>query len=265
MNQYALKQKESSQSLNSRIDAHKKHADKDITDWILQLVRPQPNESILDVGCGNGNQALKYARCGAQVVGVDISDELLKEATNQAFKEQLENAFFYKWDMNKSPTNGYKNFDKISSCFSIYYADDINMTLSHLKKMLKPFGKLFIIAPTELNAMNFMQMHWTINHLDVDEMAIKRTSRAKDEVIPILKELFKYVDVHAFKNKLVFDDVYEFMEYYCATPLFMGSVKDTTKLEAEYKSNVERYIGRQIKARGEYSIYKESYGIIAGD
>ena len=47
---------------------------------VLDLLNPQPGERILDLGCGDGALTEKIAATGAEVVGVDASDEMLAAA-----------------------------------------------------------------------------------------------------------------------------------------------------------------------------------------
>lgn len=42
---------------------------------------------VLDAGCGQGTQALRLARLGHRVIGVDVSDELLRDARRAAADE----------------------------------------------------------------------------------------------------------------------------------------------------------------------------------
>lgn len=45
---------------------------------------------VLDAGCGQGTQAIRLARAGYHVAGVDIADDLLDQATTDLSKESPE-------------------------------------------------------------------------------------------------------------------------------------------------------------------------------
>ena len=47
---------------------------------ILQLLDPQPNEWVLDLGCGTGHLTAEIAKTGASVVGIDQSPEMVSKA-----------------------------------------------------------------------------------------------------------------------------------------------------------------------------------------
>lgn len=49
-------------------------------DLVSGWLRPQPGESILDLGCGTGHLTSKIHETGAQIVGLDSSPEMIAEA-----------------------------------------------------------------------------------------------------------------------------------------------------------------------------------------
>src|SRR5438128_1835885 len=52
-----------------------------------------PGERVLDVACGTGNAAIRAARAGAEVVGVDLTPELLTAAQQNASEAGVEVAW----------------------------------------------------------------------------------------------------------------------------------------------------------------------------
>ncbi len=49
-------------------------------DDLLDLLDPQPDEQILDLGCGTGRHAAQIAARGARVIGMDADPEMLDKA-----------------------------------------------------------------------------------------------------------------------------------------------------------------------------------------
>ncbi len=47
---------------------------------LLQILNPQPNERILDLGCGTGQLTAKIAEAGAEVIGIDSASEMIEQA-----------------------------------------------------------------------------------------------------------------------------------------------------------------------------------------
>lgn len=56
----------------------------------LQMLRPRGGERVLDLACGWGRHALELSRRGFEVVGVDISSDLLEIAAGEAEMRQLD-------------------------------------------------------------------------------------------------------------------------------------------------------------------------------
>lgn len=62
-------------------------------DFILSETGVESGARVLDVGCGPGRHALELARRGGDVVGIDISDEFIRLATDAAAAEGLSARF----------------------------------------------------------------------------------------------------------------------------------------------------------------------------
>ncbi|MCK4831249.1 MAG: class I SAM-dependent methyltransferase, partial [Anaerolineales bacterium] len=62
-------------------------------DFIERVIGRHRSRRILDVGCGTGRHALELARRGHQVVGIDLSEEMLAKGRVAAAEENLDLAF----------------------------------------------------------------------------------------------------------------------------------------------------------------------------
>jgi len=83
----------------------------------LMLLDPQPGERIADMFCGVGNFALAIARSGAEVVGVEGSEELVRRAAQNAEMNGLSaSASFVAKDLYRGtggPLTGLGRFDRM--------------------------------------------------------------------------------------------------------------------------------------------------------
>jgi arsenite methyltransferase len=55
----------------------------------------QPQDVVLDIGCGTGSLALRLAPCAASVHGLDISGEMIRIARGKAEAQQVANVQFH--------------------------------------------------------------------------------------------------------------------------------------------------------------------------
>jgi SAM-dependent methyltransferase len=62
-------------------------------DRAIMMLRPEGGERVLDLACGIGRHSLELRRRGFEVVGVDISPDLLEMAERSAAEENLEVSF----------------------------------------------------------------------------------------------------------------------------------------------------------------------------
>jgi len=59
---------------------------------VLDLLQPQPGERILDLGCGDGVLTQKLVSDGAEVVGVDSSEDMIAAARQRGLDARLMDA-----------------------------------------------------------------------------------------------------------------------------------------------------------------------------
>lgn len=62
---------------------------KNEVDFLIDQLKLQGNEKILDLVCGYGRHSLELARRGYDVTGIDITSEYIEYAAEQAEKEGL--------------------------------------------------------------------------------------------------------------------------------------------------------------------------------
>jgi SAM-dependent methyltransferase len=77
---------------------------------------------VLDLGCGDGTTALPAARRGADVLGVDISRNLVEAGDRRASAERLTNARFQEGDASNLHDLQDRSFDLVVSIFGAMFA-----------------------------------------------------------------------------------------------------------------------------------------------
>ena len=110
---------------------------------ILAEVPLQPGHTILDLGCGIGDQARELASRGCKVIGLDGNQELI----NAAILEQPPNCEFLAYDLRNAPNPGIR-VDGIWSSFLAAYFTNLVEALRRWAPALSPGGW---IAITEID------------------------------------------------------------------------------------------------------------------
>jgi SAM-dependent methyltransferase len=99
---------------------------------------------VLDVACGTGAVALRAARAGAGVVGIDISTDQLAKAREAAAAEGL-TIRFEEGDCQELPF-GDAEFGAVVSTFGAVFALDHERTAAELARVCRSGGRLALTA-----------------------------------------------------------------------------------------------------------------------
>ncbi len=77
---------------------------------------------VLDLGCGDGTTALPAAALGADVLGVDIAENLVEAGNRRAREQKLSNCTFQEGDATNLQHLEDKSFDLVVSIFGAMFA-----------------------------------------------------------------------------------------------------------------------------------------------
>lgn len=156
----------------------------------------KPGMKVLDYGCGHGMHAILPAKLGAEVYGVDVSEESLKIARRRAEKENVSDKtkFFNMDGENMSFEDNF--FDAIIDG-GTFSSIDINKALPELRRVLRPGGLLMGIETfghnplanlkRRLNRKSGFRTDWATTHI----------FRNKD--IKNVKNYFKIIETRFFQ------------------------------------------------------------------
>jgi cyclopropane fatty-acyl-phospholipid synthase-like methyltransferase len=131
------------------------------TRFIWKALGLKRGSRVLDIPCGTGRHAIRLARRGASVVGVDITPAYLREARRAAGR--LSTARFMRADMRRIPMRG--EFDAAINLWTSFGyfdkpSDDVK-TLRAVARALKP-GGLFLIDTADITTIRrrFQSRSW---------------------------------------------------------------------------------------------------------
>jgi SAM-dependent methyltransferase len=115
-----------------------------IHDRIVEVLAIAPGDRVLDLACGTGGAALRAARAGADVAGIDISADQLAKARRAAAAEGLEIQLDH-GDCQQLPYAD-ASFDAVVSAFGAVFAADHARTADELARVCRPGGRLALTA-----------------------------------------------------------------------------------------------------------------------
>lgn len=196
---------------------------------LAKRIKSMKAESVLDIFCGNGVQALTVAKNADRIVGVDINNQALEFARFNARLNGLCNVKFEYCDVNKSIAH-LGQFDVIIAnppfcpavkqrtlfCDGGLYGDDFVKLLleKRLAEVVKKCGKAYIIFP----------------------LAIKRGESAKSRFESYRSNELEYKAtlVDLGKSSTAINSLHNFLVYFLASRNINNLSCYTSELEEYY-------------------------------
>jgi SAM-dependent methyltransferase/catechol 2,3-dioxygenase-like lactoylglutathione lyase family enzyme len=101
-----------------------------------------PGLAMLDLGCGDGTTALPAARAGAQVLGIDIAENLVAAGRARAEAAGLSNLRFEQGDASKLIALADRRFDLVLSMFGAMFAPRPFDVAREMVRVTRPGGRI---------------------------------------------------------------------------------------------------------------------------
>ena len=120
---------------------------KNLTDYCIDKVGKLEGKKVLEVGCGNGIQAIyvmkKYKP--AEIIGIDLNENNIRIAKEEALKQGIENVKFYIDNAHTLSMIEDNSVDIVMNIESAFHYPDKEQFIKQIYRVLKPGGK-FVIA-----------------------------------------------------------------------------------------------------------------------
>jgi len=118
---------------------------------LLARVGITPGEHALDVATGTGNLAIQLAAAGAQVVGLDLTPELLEVARRRALGRDVA-VDWVAGDAEELPFED-ASFDCVTSVFGVQFAPRHAVVAAELARVCRPGGDIGLVNWTPTGAI----------------------------------------------------------------------------------------------------------------
>ncbi|HET6402266.1 MAG TPA: class I SAM-dependent methyltransferase [Candidatus Kapabacteria bacterium] len=102
--------------------------------------------TVLDAGCGTGENALFFAARGCHVTGIDFLEEPIRRARKKVEERNIPATFLVKDALTLNDWN--EQFDNVfdSGLFHVFSDDDAKIYVEGLAHNLKPGGHVFLLC-----------------------------------------------------------------------------------------------------------------------
>jgi 2-isopropylmalate synthase len=120
---------------------------------VVDLLNPQKEENILDIGCGDGTLAVEIERRGAKVIGVDMSAEMINVCKSSGIEAYV----------GSVTALSYTNiFDAVFSNAMLHWVKDARGAVQNMAKSLKVGGRFVCEFGGEGNAYHLVSAMETV-------------------------------------------------------------------------------------------------------
>jgi len=115
-------------------DNYKKHADfvSNLAFPVVELLNPQENEKILDLGCGDGTLAVEITKYGSKVVAVDLSASMVQKTKEKGIEASV---------MSATELIFENEFDAVFSNAVLHWVKEDEKAIKKISKSLKAKGR----------------------------------------------------------------------------------------------------------------------------
>ena len=214
---------------------------------VLGAISLRGDETVVDVGCGNGNDVrdLRRAGFGGTIVGADLSVGML--ATVAPLGVPVVNA-----DAGALPLRDGAA-DVALAMHMLYHCPDIAATVRELRRVVRPGGVLVVSTNSSVHLQELRE-HWTAALSEVTGAAVEpwrsAASRFTLEDAPrVLGAAFDEVEVQRTDNAIVVPDVDPLVDYVASTRELSGFHVDDDVWSSALEQ-LERRLSRVLPLRG---------------
>jgi ubiquinone/menaquinone biosynthesis C-methylase UbiE len=221
---------------------------------LLDRLRPEAGEQVLDLGMGPGEPAMTIARAvGAQghVTGVDLSENMVSIARRVATARGLKNVDFQVMDC-ASLTFPASKFDAVTSSFGFQIFTHPEKAAQEARRVLKPQGRIGVTVWSTADKVPFLDVivQPMLKHAEPDETGYLPTpyeTGGPGEMVAFLEAAgFSDGREERVRHLMTFARVEDYLDALLkATPIGHSLSEEDPAIQAEVlretRANLERW------------------------
>ncbi|HEX2929524.1 MAG TPA: methyltransferase domain-containing protein, partial [Candidatus Binatia bacterium] len=149
----------------------KSYFDDRVTSLAIEKLLPR-NLTVADIGCGTGTLTVELARFARKVIGVDLSQEMLRRARAVARERGLENIEFRQGDALKLPLKT-DSVDAVFCVMVLHFLADPQRAVAELCRVTRPGGSVILVDLVQHN-QEWMREQMAHRWLGIERTSIER-------------------------------------------------------------------------------------------
>jgi len=111
-------------------------------DAVVAAGRIQPDDRVVDVGCGPGKYTVGLAARGFETTGLDLTPGLVER-----LREVAPGVTAVEGDLLDPPENLHGSFDVVTGFFVLHHLSDLDAAFTGAQRLARPGGRVVFIEP----------------------------------------------------------------------------------------------------------------------
>ncbi len=116
----------------------------DSVETIISMSEVSKNDTVLDIACGTGIVACVFAKYAKNVIGLDITQDMLNQAIKTKNENHLKNIEFDLGNVEHLPYKG-NSFDIVCTRYSFHHFLNTKQVFNEMIRVCKSNGKVIVI------------------------------------------------------------------------------------------------------------------------